>query len=112
DAACGESGGGDEESGARNLCKAAVPKIAEAVDKGDELAGGGEIDAAFVGYDACLALGFGEVEFKSDETLAGAWFQVLENVLVTGVVGNDELKAGRGFDELAGFFHRQHAAMV
>ena len=59
-----------------------------------------------------LALGRRKVELERDEALPRARLQVLEHVLVAGVVGDDELEARRGLDELAGLVDRQHPPVV
>jgi hypothetical protein len=52
------------------------------------------IHAALALDDACLELGRREVELERDEALARADLEVLEDVLVARVVGDDELKPG------------------
>src|SRR6185437_1474079 len=41
-----------------------------------------------------------------------ARFEIFDRVLVAGIVGYDELKARRRFDQLAGLLDREHAAIV
>ena len=54
----------------------------------------------------------GKVEAHRDETLAGRRLQALEQVLVAGVVGNDEHEVGRRFQRFAGAVDGQDAAVV
>ena len=51
-------------------------------------------------------------EVDRAEALLGRFLQILENALVAGVVGDDELEIGMGAHELAALLQRQHAAVV
>ena len=50
-------------------------------------------------------------ELDCDEPLPGAGLEFLKELLA-GVVGDDELEAGRRLDQLAGLVYRQHPAIV
>ena len=69
-------------------------------------------DVALVRDDGDLLVEGGEVEVERHEALACARLQLLEDVLVAGVVGHDELKALGRLDELARLVDRQHAPIV
>ena len=53
-----------------------------------------------------------KIELQRNESLSRAGFQVLECMLVSRVVGDDQLKAWSGLDDLACFLQGQQAAIV
>ncbi|EWS65141.1 hypothetical protein Y695_01613 [Hydrogenophaga sp. T4] len=75
---------------------------------------GGEcfVDAGFAGHDARFLLGWRVVEIERGEALFGRRLQVLHEVLVAGVVGDDELEVRVGTHLLALLVQRQGAAVV
>jgi hypothetical protein len=54
----------------------------------------------------------GKVEAHRDEALAGGGLQALQQVLVAGVVGNDQHEIGWRFERFAGAVDGQDAAVV
>ena len=77
-----------------------------------ETVGAVAVEAGLGGDDLGFHRGGRIVEFDGHETLAGRGFQAFQDVLVAGVVGDDEHEAvGRG-DSLAGALQRQDAAVV
>src|SRR5690606_14342744 len=111
-AARDERCGRDEQARARLLREAAVAQGAQTLRQRDEHMRSRLIRSALAHDDANFALGAREIELDRDEALSRARLQILEHALIAGVVGNDELKAGRSFDRLAGLVDRENASMV
>ena len=87
-------------------------EISRALGNGYQLGRGFRADAGFVADDFDFDVAFRITEVKRAETLFGRLLQVLENALVTRVVGNHQLEIRMGMDELVFLFQRQHAARV
>ena len=120
----GAAGGGDvetgldqrrginQQAGAGDFLEVAILQRAEGLGDADQTLGEVGVAAGFAEQDGDLALGAGKVEAHRDETLAGRGFQALEQVLVAGVVGNDEHEVGRRFQRFASAVDGQHAPVV
>ena len=62
--------------------------------------------------DGDLALGRREIEIQRNEALARTGLQVFEYPLITGVIGNYQLKWGEASNKCAGFVEWQNTAVV
>ena len=70
------------------------------------------LHAALVRHDLGFRAGGREIEVDSDEALSRALFEILDRVLVPGVVRDHELKTGSSLDQLTRLLDRQDAAIV
>jgi len=96
----------------RALLQAAAFQVPCHLRELDELFGGGLVDAGLADQDIRLQCGRRVIELQRHEALAGGLLEVLEHALVAGVVGDGHVELRTSLDDLAEFFHRQHAAVV
>src|SRR5690606_1291939 len=107
-----EAGRRYEEPRARQLRQPAVAEMAQPAAEADELVGRRTVHATLVLDDGDLTLRWREAEIQGHEALARARLEVLEHVLVAGVVGNDELEPFGRLDKLARLFDREPPPVV
>src|SRR5581483_2765181 len=108
----GHRRGQDQRPGRGDLPQRRGGQVADRLADGDESGGGVGVDAGLVGHDPGLDLGRGEAELDGHEPLPGRVFQVLEDALVAGVVGDDELEARLGVEDDTEAVDGQLAAVV
>src|SRR5574343_401265 len=101
----------DQQAGADHFFEVAVLECAEGAGDADQALGEVAVAAGFADQDRGFTLGRREVEAQRDETLAGRGLEALEQILVAGVVGDDQHEIGRGCERLAGTVDRQDAAV-
>ena len=68
--------------------------------------------AGFLGHNLCFNGGSRIIKIQPGETLFGGLFQIFHQTLITGVVGNHQLKIGVCFHLLTLFFQRQCTAVI
>ena len=100
DATSNQSTRCDEQSRARCFNEALIPQASDALPEPDESIGGGLMDAAFVCNNGRFDLRWRKIEIKRDETLPSAGLEILDRVLIAGIVGDHDLKSRRRFDQL------------
>ncbi len=111
-AARNQASGRHEQPRTRHLGEAAVAQAAQTAAESHQVGGRVGLDPTLVGDDPALEIGRREVEIERDEALPSARLQILEDVLVAGVVGDDHLESGRRFHQLTGLVDRQDAPVV
>ena len=70
------------------------------------------LDPGLADQDRDLQAWLGEAERDRDEALARARLHPFEQVLITGIVGDDQHESGRRLQGLAGALQRQDASIV
>jgi hypothetical protein len=112
DAARDQSGGRDQHARARNFGKSSVAEPSHAYPELHQPLGGGGIHSTLTHDDLPFHIRGWKVEVYHHEPLPSARLQVLEGVLITGVVRSDNLKPGRRLDDLATLLDREQSAVV
>ena len=87
-------------------------EIACALGDANKFTGAGGVNARFMNDDLRLNVVIRIAEVQRTETLFGRLLEVLQYALVTGIVGNHQLKIPMGGDVLILFIERQHASRV
>jgi hypothetical protein len=94
------------------LLQATAFQVARHLGELHQFLGQRSIDSGFGGDDLAFQIRSWIVEFQRHEALPGRLFEVFQDALVTGVVGNRQTEIRRGFQQLAQLFHRQGTAVV
>ena len=103
---------GNEHARAGHLRKPAIAESADADRQFNELSRCRLVHASFVYHDLAFDIRRREVEADGDEALSRARLELLERVLVAGVVGDDELESWRRLDDLSVLLDRQQTAVI
>src|SRR3989304_3975232 len=107
-----ELGGVDEEARARRGLEPRVHEGAHLPHRPYEPLGGGAVEPALRNHYLGLHLLGGVVELEGDEPLASARLQVLKDVLVARVVGDDEHEVLGCVEHLPCLLHGEYPPVV